>query len=102
LKIENECREDSLQNAKQCLPDCFCLCKSCCLNVGENRVLPLVTVEIIFKNKLYKFRKTIVKSVRFNPKHLLYKIHIYKYLQKNGLFILAVQPKQTVALRLTV
>ena len=80
----------------------FILYEFNCLIAEENRVLPLVTVEIIFKNKLYKFRKTIVKSVRFNPKHLLYKIHIYKYLQKNGLFILAVQPKQTVALRLTV
>ena len=66
MKMENECREDSLQNAKQCLPDCFCLCKSCCLNVGENRVLPLVTVEIIFKSKLYKFDKAIVILQRWS------------------------------------
>lgn len=29
-------------------------------NVGEDLVLPLVTVEIIFKNKLYKSHKAIV------------------------------------------
>ena len=38
----------------------FILYEFNCLIAEENRVLPLVTVEIIFKNKLYKFDKAIV------------------------------------------
>ena len=45
--MENECREDGLQNAKQCLPDCFCLYESCCLNVVAFIERPQVMVENI-------------------------------------------------------
>ena len=43
--MENECREDGLQNAKHRLPDCFFIYESCCLSVGADIIRPQATVQ---------------------------------------------------------
>ena len=47
--MENECREDSLQNAKQCLPDYFYLYE-----------ITAALLQSIFKNFLNQLCDTIV------------------------------------------
>ena len=47
--MENKCREDSLQNAKQCLPDCFYLYE-----------ITAALLQSIFKNFLNQLCNTIV------------------------------------------
>jgi len=47
--MENESREDSLQNTKQCLPDCFYLYK-----------ITAALLQSIFKNFLNQLCNTIV------------------------------------------
>ena len=46
---QNKCREDSLQNAKQCLPDCFYLYE-----------ITAALLQSIFKNFLNQLCNTVV------------------------------------------